>query len=70
MQKPRLWSETRLGDIGFLPGFDIAPDGQHVLAMLRAEDPRTSTLVRALLNVDTELRRRLAARQPTSAGQK
>ena len=69
-QKPRLWSETRLGDIGFLPGFDIAPDGKRVLAMLRAEDPRTSTLVRALLNVDAELRQRLDARQPPSPARK
>ena len=62
--KPRLWSNVRLGDTGFLPGYDVAGDGKRVLALLPAEDPRASTLVRALLNVDAELRRRLAVGLP------
>jgi len=63
-QKPRLWSDTRLGATGFLDGFDVARDGKRVLALMPAEDPRASTLVRALLNVDTELHRRLTTGQP------
>jgi DNA-binding winged helix-turn-helix (wHTH) protein/Tol biopolymer transport system component len=65
-QKPRLWSDTRLGATGFLDGFDVARDGKRVLALMPAEDPRASTLVRALLNVDTELHRRLTSGQPAA----
>lgn len=59
--KPRLWSETRLGDTGIFQGFDVAPDGKRVLALLAAEDPKAQTLVRVLLNVDSELSRRAPA---------
>jgi hypothetical protein len=42
-------------------GFDVAPDGKRVLALLpAAEDPKAHTLLRVLLNVDSELRRRVA----------
>jgi serine/threonine-protein kinase len=65
-QKPRLWSDIRLGNSGFGRGFDVSRDGKRVLALLPTEDPRASTLVRVLLNVDTDLRRRLATGQPPS----
>jgi Tol biopolymer transport system component/DNA-binding winged helix-turn-helix (wHTH) protein len=60
-EKPRFWSEKQLADNGSFPGFDVAPDGKRVLALLpAAEDPKAHTLLRVLLNVDSELRRRVA----------
>ena len=47
-EKPRLWSERRLGDVGFFPGFDVAPDGTRVLALLAPEDARPETSLRVL----------------------
>ena len=53
--------ERRLGDTGIFGGFDVAPDGKRVLVPLpAAEDPKAHTLLRVLLNVDSELRRRVA----------
>jgi hypothetical protein len=60
-EKPRVWSDMRLGETGIFGGFDVAPDGERVLALLAAEDPKAHTLLRLLLNVDSELRRRTAA---------
>jgi eukaryotic-like serine/threonine-protein kinase len=57
-EKARHWSETRLVDTGFAPSFDVARDGKRVVAMFAAEDSRAATLVRVLLHVDGELRRR------------
>jgi hypothetical protein len=57
-EKARHWSETRLVDTGFFPSFDVARDGKRVVAMFPAEDSRAATLVRVLLHVDGELRRR------------
>ena len=55
-EKPRIWSEARLGDTGFLHGLDVAPDGKRVLALLpAADDPRAGTMLRVLLNLDAEL---------------
>jgi serine/threonine-protein kinase len=61
-EKPRVWSETQLGDLGIFSAFDPAPDGKRVLALCAADDPRAATLVRVLLNVDGELRRRVPAK--------
>jgi hypothetical protein len=41
--------------------FDIAPDGKRVLALLGAEDPKPPTLLRVVLNVDSDLRSRVPA---------
>jgi len=60
-EKARHWSETRLVDTGYFSSFDVARDGKHVVAMFAAEDSRAATLVRVLLHVDGELRRRLPA---------
>jgi serine/threonine-protein kinase len=57
-EKARHWSEIQLADGGYIPSFDLAPDGKRVLAMLPAEDSRGGTLVRLMLNVEAELRRR------------
>jgi DNA-binding winged helix-turn-helix (wHTH) protein/WD40 repeat protein len=55
---PRFWSRTQIADIGFLPTFDVAPDGKRVLALLPAQDAKPETILHVLLNVDSELRRR------------
>jgi eukaryotic-like serine/threonine-protein kinase len=57
VEKSNAWSEVRLGDTGIFPAFDVAPDGRRVVALLAAEDPRTQSLIRVQLNVDSELRR-------------
>jgi serine/threonine-protein kinase len=59
-EKARHWSEIQLADGGYIPSFDLAPDGR-VIAMLPAGDSREGTLVRLMLNVDAELRRRAPA---------
>jgi serine/threonine-protein kinase len=61
-EKARAWSDTQLADTGIFPAFDVAPDGKRVVALFSAEDPRSETLVRVLLNLDSELGRRLSAR--------
>ena len=60
-EKPRFWSEKRLGDVGFFPGFDVAPDGKRVMALLASGDARPETSLHVLLNVGSELRRRISA---------
>ena len=62
-EKPRAWSETRLGNTGFLHGYDVAPDGKRVLGLFAAEDAKAPKLMRVLLNVDSELRRRARPRE-------
>ena len=39
---PRPWSEHSLADSGVLPNFDIAPDGERVLALMPGRGPRSS----------------------------
>jgi eukaryotic-like serine/threonine-protein kinase len=60
-EKPRFWSEKQMADIGFFPGFDVAPDGKRVLALFAAEGAKPETILHVLLNVDSELRRRVPA---------
>ena len=60
-EKPRVWSEKQLGGGGLFAGFDVAPDGNRVLAMLAVEDLKSQTLLRIVLNADSELRRRVTA---------
>jgi len=60
-EKARHWSEVALVDTGFTGSFDVAPDGKRVVAMRAAENSRAATLVRLMLNVDGELRRRAPA---------
>ena len=61
--KPRPWSEVRLGDTGIFPAFDLAPDGKRALALLPAGESWDETLVRVLLHVDHELRRQAQVRR-------
>jgi serine/threonine protein kinase/Tol biopolymer transport system component len=62
VEKPRIWSERRLGDAGFFPGYDVAPDSTRILALLASEDVKPDTFLHVLLNVGSELRRRTSAR--------
>jgi Tol biopolymer transport system component/DNA-binding winged helix-turn-helix (wHTH) protein len=53
-EKPRFWSEkVTTGN-----GFDVAPDGKRVLALLPADEAKPETILHLLLNLDSELRRR------------
>ncbi|MFN0172195.1 MAG: protein kinase domain-containing protein [Bryobacteraceae bacterium] len=59
--KPRVWSDKPLAD---LPGppFDVAPDGKRVVAIFDAEsEAKPDPLLRVMMNVGDELRRREAA---------
>jgi eukaryotic-like serine/threonine-protein kinase len=58
-EKPRVWSTTPLGGTGLFYGFDVAPDGKRVLALFAAEEAKAQTPLRVMLNVDSDLRRRV-----------
>ena len=60
-EKARFWSEKQMADVGLSSSFNVAPDGKRVLVLLAAGDPKTETILRVLLNVDSELRRRAPA---------
>ena len=62
---PKPWSQHSLADTGVLPNFDIAPDGERVLALMpagRAEEQQTVNHVTVMLNVSEEIRRRIVSR--------
>ena len=54
--KPRVWSETRLLNLGPISVYDLAPDGKRLAAMLANDEAPTHLTV--LLNFFDELRRR------------
>ena len=59
--KPRVWSETRLANLGLFKNFDLAPDGKRVVALLPPEGGETQQSqhhVVFLENFFDELRRR------------
>jgi len=60
----RPWSSDSLADVGVLPNFDIAPDGERVLALIPAarSDQQTANHVTIMLNFFDEVRRRAHAR--------
>lgn len=58
---PRVWSETRLANLGLFKNFDLAPDGKRVVALLPAEGGEVQLSrhhVVFLQNFLDELRRR------------
>jgi eukaryotic-like serine/threonine-protein kinase len=62
---PRPWSPHSLADTGVLPNFDIAPDGERVLALMpvaRPEEQQTVNHVTFMLNVSEQIRNRMTAR--------
>ena len=64
-EKPRVWSETRIGDTGTGgTNFDVAPDGKRIVAVMPAETPggqQSQSHVIFLLNFSDELRRKVRA---------
>jgi Tol biopolymer transport system component len=62
---PRAWSQQPLADTGVLPNFDVAPDGERVLALMpaaRPEEQQSVNHVTFMLNVSKEIRNRMNAR--------
>jgi serine/threonine-protein kinase len=60
--RPRVWTEKRLANVGIQPNYDLAPDGKTVAAVMAAESPAGAKLaahVTFLFNFGDEIRRRL-----------
>jgi hypothetical protein len=64
-EKPRVWGEKQLANVGLGANFDLAPDGKRFVALMPAEGagPRESqNHVTLVVNFLDEIRRRLAAK--------
>jgi Tol biopolymer transport system component len=62
--KPRVWSEKRLANVGLAMNFDLAPDGKSFVVLMPAESPEpreTQNHVTLVVNFLDEVRRRMAA---------
>jgi hypothetical protein len=62
--KPRIWSEKRLANLGVIPNFDLAPDGKRIAALMpaeTAEGQKAQNQVIFLENFFDEVRRRTAS---------
>ena len=62
--KPRLWSEKRLANLGLATNFDLAPDGKRFAVLMPAESPEpreTQNHVTLVWNFFDDVRRRVAA---------
>jgi Tol biopolymer transport system component/predicted Ser/Thr protein kinase len=60
--KPRLWSEKHIADLGQRMNYDLAPDGKRVVAVMPAEISEAQTAqsrVTLVLNFLDEVRRRV-----------
>lgn len=60
--KPRLWSDRRLYNLGIAPTFDLAPDGKHFAALIAPGDDQARPAqnhVTLILNFLDEVRRRV-----------
>jgi hypothetical protein len=58
---PRVWSDKRVANIGFLATYDLAPDGKRIVALMPAETPegqKAQSHVIFLENFFDEIRRR------------
>jgi serine/threonine protein kinase/Tol biopolymer transport system component len=61
-EKPRVWSDKRIADVGGLPNYGLAPDGKRIAALMPAETPQAQMAqnhVIFLENFFDELRRRV-----------
>jgi serine/threonine protein kinase/Tol biopolymer transport system component len=61
--KPRVWSEKRLANLGVVPNYDLAPDGKRIVALMpvqTAEGQKEQNHVIFLENFFDEVRRRTA----------
>ena len=62
--KPRVWSGKQLANVGLAANFDLAPDGNRVVALMPAESPErreNQGHVTLVVNFFDEVRRRVAA---------
>lgn len=60
-QPARLWTRVRLADTGVLPNYELAPDGERIIALLPAPTAvpaQSEDHVTVMLNFFDELRRR------------
>ena len=60
--KPRLWSEKRIANVGGLPNYGLAPDGKRIAALMPVDTPeaqKTQNHVIFLENFFDELRRKV-----------
>jgi serine/threonine-protein kinase len=63
-ENPRLWSPTKLANIGVGANFDLAPDGKRMMALMPAGGPSPAerlSHVTLVLNFFDEVRRRVRA---------
>ena len=61
--RPRLWSNTRLFNVGLTQNFDLAPDGKRFAVLMSADGPELRrTQHTLLLNFFEEVRRRVGGR--------
>jgi serine/threonine-protein kinase len=61
--RPRVWSEKRLANLGVVPNYDLAPDGKRIVALMpveTAEGQKAQNQVIFLENFFDEVRRRTA----------
>jgi Tol biopolymer transport system component len=59
--KPGVWSETRIANIGFFSNYDLAQDGKRIAALMPAEPPQGQQALNHVVflqNLFDELRRR------------
>jgi eukaryotic-like serine/threonine-protein kinase len=62
VDSPNPWATEPIGDTGVLPGFDIAPDGERVAALMPAaisEHRQAQNTVTLLVNCFDEVHRRV-----------
>ena len=63
VDKPRVWFEKRLANLGLAINLDLAPDGKRFIALLPAEGPQPAerqSHVVLVTNFFDEVRRRVA----------
>lgn len=62
--KPRVWFEKQLANVGLAVNFDLAPDGKRLVVVMPAQSPEpreTQSHVTLVVNFFDEVRRRVAA---------
>jgi hypothetical protein len=60
--KPRVWSEKKIANIGLLANYDLAPDGKRIVALMpveTAEAQKEQNHVIFLENFFDEVRRKV-----------
>ena len=61
-EKPRVWSEKKIANIGLNANYDLAPDGKRIVALMpveTAEAQKTEVNVIFLENFFDEVRRKV-----------